>query len=124
MDRKQIRGRFAPSPSGRLHLGNMLSSLLAWLDVRSLGGTMVFRLEDLDPERSYMDYAALMAEDLEWLGLDWDEGWRPESGLEYTQGARTEQYEQVFKRLMDEGRVYPCWCSRAQRLAASAPHPG
>ena len=82
MNKKQIRGRFAPSPSGRLHLGNMLSSLLAWLDIRSLGGTMVFRLEDLDPDRSYMNYADLMAEDLEWLGLDWDEGWRPEGGLE------------------------------------------
>ena len=66
---KNIRGRFAPSPSGRLHLGNMASSLLAWLDARSLGGEMIFRLEDLDPERSYADYAALMAEDLRWRGL-------------------------------------------------------
>ena len=56
-----VRGRFAPSPSGRLHIGNMLSSLLAWLDVRSLGGEMLFRLEDLDPERSYEDSARLMA---------------------------------------------------------------
>ena len=69
------RGRFAPSPSGRLHLGNMLSSLLAWLDVRSLGGELLFRLEDLDPERSWDEYARLMAEDLRWLGLDWDLGW-------------------------------------------------
>ena len=61
---KIIRGRFAPSPSGRLHVGNMASSLLAWLDARSLGGEMIFRLEDLDPERSYMDYARLMAEDV------------------------------------------------------------
>ena len=72
-----IRGRFAPSPSGRLHLGNVLTFLLAWLDVRSRGGTMVFRLEDLDPERSWEHYAELMADDLLWLGLDWDEGWRP-----------------------------------------------
>ena len=74
-----IRGRFAPSPSGRLHLGNMLTFLLAWLDVRARGGTMVFRLEDLDPERSWEHYADLMADDLLWLGLDWDEGWRPGS---------------------------------------------
>ena len=67
-----IRGRFAPSPSGRLHLGNMLTFLLAWLDVRARGGTMVFRLEDLDPERSWEHYADLMADDLLWLGLD---GW-------------------------------------------------
>ena len=62
--KNSIRGRFAPSPSGRLHLGNVLSSLLAWLDVRRLGGTMVFRLEDLDPERSWDSYAEQMAEDL------------------------------------------------------------
>ena len=59
-----IRGRFAPSPSGRLHLGNVLTFLLAWLDVRARGGTMVFRLEDLDPERSWEHYAELMADDL------------------------------------------------------------
>ena len=82
-----IRGRFAPSPSGRLHLGNMLTFLLAWLDVRARGGTMVFRLEDLDPERSWEHYADLMADDLLWLGLDWDEGWRPGS-QDCRQGAR------------------------------------
>ena len=67
-------GRYAPSPSGRLHIGNIMSSLLAWLDVRSHDGTLVFRLEDLDPDRSDYEYAALMAEDLQWLGLYWDEG--------------------------------------------------
>ena len=111
MDRKQIRGRFAPSPSGRLHLGNMLSSLLAWLDVRSLGGTMVFRLEDLDPERSYMDYAALMAEDLEWLGLDWDE----EMPLQSARGG-------IYQSYFDKLSTYPCYCSRSELHAASAPH--
>ena len=88
---KNIRGRFAPSPSGRLHLGNMASSLLAWLDARSLGGEMIFRLEDLDPERSYADYSALMAEDLRWLGLDWDAGWPEDGG--YAQGVRSAYYE-------------------------------
>jgi len=102
----------------------MLSSLLAWLDVRSLGGTMVFRLEDLDPDRSFRHYAELMAEDLHWLGLDWDEGWTPSGGSTYAQGSRTALYETVFEQLRGRGMVYPCYCSRAQRLAASAPHPG
>lgn len=123
MDNEKIVGRFAPSPSGRLHLGNMLSSLLAWLDVRSLGGRMLFRLEDLDPERSYKEYADLMAEDLLWMGLDWDDGWRPDSGAEYAQGNRMALYEQAFQELSDRNLLYPCYCSRAQRLAASAPHP-
>lgn len=119
-----IRGRFAPSPSGRLHLGNVLSSLLAWLDVRSSGGTMVFRLEDLDPERSWDRYAALMADDLLWLGLDWDEGWCPGGGEPYRQGQRTARYAAALEALQERGMVYDCYCSRAERLAASAPHPG
>ena len=118
-----IRGRFAPSPSGRLHLGNVLTFLLAWLDVRARGGTMVFRLEDLDPERSWEHYAELMADDLLWLGLDWDEGWRPGS-QDSRQGTRTERYTAALDALTACGMVYDCYCSRAERLAASAPHPG
>ena len=117
-------GRYAPSPSGRLHIGNIMSSLLAWLDVRSHDGTLVFRLEDLDPDRSDYEYAALMAEDLQWLGLYWDEGWFPGNGSEYTQGARTRLYDAAFQVLDEKGLLYPCYCSRSQRLAASAPHPG
>jgi len=124
MNNSVIRGRFAPSPSGRLHLGNMLSSLLAWLDVRSLGGEMVFRLEDLDPDRSYSEYSRMMAEDLEWFGLDWDIGWRPGQNDEYAQSNRTAHYERIFEEFNQKGIIYPCFCSRAQRLAASAPHPG
>ncbi len=117
-----IVGRFAPSPSGYLHMGNLLAMLLAWLDCRALGGEMVFRMEDLDPARSKAVYAAAMAEDLRWLGLDWDRGW-PEEG--YTQSQRTAVYEEAFETLRREDLVYPCWCSRAERLAtASAPHPG
>ena len=66
-----IRGRFAPSPSGRMHLGNLFAALLAWLDVRSLGGEMVLRMEDLDPDRCKPAYLPQLAEDLRWLGLDW-----------------------------------------------------
>ena len=118
-----IRGRFAPSPSGTLHLGNLLSSLLVWLDVRSRDGIMLFRLEDLDPDRSFDHYANQMAQDLVWLGLDWDEGWRPESDS-YRQGRRTHRYELALEQLKQNGLVYDCYCSRAERLAASAPHPG
>ena len=118
-----IRGRFAPSPSGTLHLGNLLSSLLAWLDVRSQGGVMLFRLEDLDPDRSFESYAVRMAQDLEWLGLDWDEGWFPGSG-QCRQGNRTSRYEDALNQLQKKGLVYDCYCSRAERLAASEPHPG
>ena len=116
-------GRFAPSPSGFLHLGNLLASLLAWLDCRSLGGEMVFRLEDLDPARSGRDFASAMVDDLRWLGLDWDRGWPEDPSC--AQSARTAIYEEAFRTLDDCGLVYPCWCSRSQRLAAaSAPHPG
>ena len=116
-------GRFAPSPSGFLHLGNLLSSLLAWLDCRSLGGEMVFRLEDLDPARSGQEYASAMADDLRWLGLDWDRGWPEEKS--FAQSQRTALYEEAFQTLHARGLVYPCWCPRSKRLAAaSAPHEG
>ena len=120
---KTIRGRFAPSPSGTLHLGNLLSSLLAWLDVRSQGGIMLFRLEDLDPDRSFEKYADQMAFDLEWLGLDWDEGWRPGSDR-FRQSNRIDRYQNALLLLKEKKLIYDCYCSRAERLAASAPHPG
>ena len=69
-----VRGRFAPSPSGRMHLGNLLAALLAWLDVRSQGGVMVLRMEDLDPQRCSLDKAEQLGEDVQWLGQEWDEG--------------------------------------------------
>ena len=118
---KSIRGRLAPSPSGYLHIGNLCSLLLAWLDVRALGGGLIFRMEDLDPARSREEYARAMAEDLRWLGLDWDEGY-PDA--RFCQSRRTALYEEAFESLKARELVYPCYCSRAERLAASAPQPG
>ncbi len=121
MDKPYV-GRFAPSPSGYMHLGNLLAMLLAWLDCRAHNGRLIFRMEDLDPVRTRPEYAAALAEDLRWLGLDWDEGY-PDPA--YCQSNRTALYEEAFRTLEETGLVYPCWCSRAQRLAAaSAPHPG
>lgn len=106
-----VVGRFAPSPSGRMHLGNVFSALLAWLSVRSAGGKMILRIEDLDPDRCRPEYAAQLKHDLEWLGLDWDEEQTPQS-------QRTEAYAEAFARLA----TYPCYCSRNELHAASAPH--
>ena len=115
-------GRFAPSPSGYMHMGNLLAMLLAWLDCRALGGKLIFRMEDLDPARSKEEFRAAMAPDLRWLGLDWDFGW-PDPA--YAQSGRSAVYEEAFAQLQARDLVYPCWCTRAQRLAAaSAPHPG
>lgn len=117
-----VVGRFAPSPSGYLHMGNLLAMLLAWLDCRSLDGKLIFRMEDLDPSRSKHVFIDALAEDLRWLGLDWDEGW-PDPA--YAQSRRTLLYVEVFRELQKRDLCYPCWCSRAERLAAaSAPHPG
>ena len=99
-----VKGRFAPTPSGRMHLGNLLSALLAWLDVRSVGGELVLRIEDLDTQRTSPDFAAQLMDDLRWLGLDWDEG-----GLEpeYMQSCRTAYYEDAFRALGERGLLYP-----------------
>lgn len=116
-----IRGRFAPSPSGRMHMGNLFAALLAWLDVRSLGGEMLLRMEDLDPDRCRQSYLDQLADDLVWLGLDWDLGWQP-GDREYCQSSRTAHYREAFDRLAAQGLVYPCFCTRKELLAASAPH--
>lgn len=117
--KKTVRGRFAPSPSGRMHLGNLFAALLTWLDVRSLGGEMLLRMEDLDPDRCRPEYARQLAEDLNWLGLDWDLGWPDEK---FCQSRRTDHYEAAFQKLKEKGLLYPCYCSRKDLLAASAPH--
>ena len=110
-----MTGRFAPSPSGRMHLGNAFSALLAWLSVRSCGGTMVLRIEDLDPARCRAEYADQVKRDLAWLGLDWDVEQTPQS-------LRAAAYREQFDWLAQLGLVYPCYCSRNELLAASAPH--
>lgn len=108
-------GRFAPSPTGRMHLGNILASLLAWLSVRSQGGKLVLRIEDLDDRAHSGPWDTLLMDDLRWLGLDWDEG-------PYYQTERLDLYAAAVGRLENMGLVYPCFCTRAELHAASAPH--
>ncbi len=118
------RGRFAPTPSGPIHIGNAWTALLCWLQVRSAQGQFVLRIEDIDQARSRKAFADLILKDLSWLGLDWDEG--PDVGGPYgpyVQSARISRYEEAFKRLLNQSRLYPCYCSRAELLKiASAPH--
>lgn len=119
----QVVGRFAPSPSGRIHLGNMFCSLIAWLSVRQKGGKVVLRIEDLDTARCPRHYSLQMEKDLCWLGLNWDIG--PGCGgpdEPYYQSERTELYRQAKERLEEMGLVYPCFCTRGELHAASAPH--
>ena len=106
-----VVGRFAPSPSGRMHLGNVFTALIAWLSVRSQQGRMLLRIEDLDPDRSKPQYIDALRRDLQWLGLDWDE----EMPL---QSQRSDIYDCYFRRLP----VYPCFCTRNELHSASAPH--
>lgn len=112
---ERVRGRFAPSPSGRMHLGNLWSCLLAWLAARHEGGEMVLRLENLDPDRCRPEYCDQVMRDLEWFGLDW-------TGEVVRQSDRTEAYAEAFRQLSARELIYPCYCTRAERLAASAPH--
>lgn len=116
-----IKGRFAPTPSGRMHLGNVLCALLAWLSAKSQGGKTVLRIEDLDKERSPRHFADLLEDDLRWLGLIFDEG--PATGGPdgpYYQSERDGIYEIYYEKLRKD--IYPCFCSRAALHAASAPH--
>ena len=118
-----VTGRFAPSPSGRLHLGNLACSLLAWLSARSRGGRIVLRIEDLDAERCPRVYADLLEQDLDWLGLVWDEGGSTGGAhAPYYQSECGDIYTQSYRKLEQRGLVYPCFCSRSQLHAASAPH--
>lgn len=110
-----VVGRFAPTPSGRMHAGNVFAALMAWLAVRSAGGRMVLRIEDLDPRGSKPEATRLLLDDLRWLGLDWDEG-------PYYQSKRGEVYREALEQLGELGLTYPCFCTRAELHAATAPH--
>ncbi len=110
----QQRGRFAPSPTGELHLGNARTALLSWMWARSAGGKYFLRVEDIDLPRVRPGMAQQQMEELRWLGLDWD-------GEESFQSRRTSLYEEALRKLGDN--VYECFCSRAEIAAvASAPH--
>src|SRR5687767_4848562 len=107
-------GRFAPSPTGAMHLGNVRTALLAWLSARAAGGRIVLRIEDLDRSRLVAGAEASIIDDLLWLGLDWDEG--PDRGgphAPYRQSERAPLYEEATRRLLEAGRAFYCGCSRA-----------
>ena len=108
-------GRFAPTPSGRMHLGNVFAGLIAWLSVKSRDGMMVLRMEDLDTQRTSAEFAETLRQDLTWLGLDWDLETAPQS-------QRSGVYGRYFEKLMDEKLLYPCYCTRSQLHNVNAPH--
>lgn len=109
-----ITGRFAPSPSGRMHLGNIYAALISWLSARSQGGRWLLRIEDIDPQRSKPHFTRQIEDDLRWLGLEWD-GY-------CVQSQRGELYQNALDRLADLGLTYPCTCTRAEIMATQAPH--
>ena len=112
---EHVIGRFAPTPSGRMHLGNVFAALVAWLSVRSRNGSLVLRMEDLDTQRTSADFADVLRDDLRWLGLDWDHETAPQS-------QRSAVYDRYFEKMMDEGLLYPCYCTRSQLHSVNAPH--
>ena len=111
----KVVGRFAPTPSGRMHLGNVFAALIAWLSVRSRKGELVLRMEDLDTQRTSSDFADILRDDLRWLELDWDIETPPQS-------MRSAVYDRYFEKMMDEGLLYPCYCTRSQLHSVNAPH--
>ena len=108
-------GRFAPTPSGRMHLGNVFAALISWLSVKSRGGAWVLRMEDLDTQRTSEEFAEVLRDDLRWLGLEWDLETAPQS-------ARSDVYDRYFDRLADMGLLYGCYCTRSQLHSVNAPH--
>ena len=113
--KKQVLGRFAPTPSGRMHLGNVFAALIAWCSVRSQNGEMVLRMEDLDTQRTSEEFAAVLRDDLGWLGLDYDRETPAQS-------KRSAVYDQYFEKMQDLGLLYPCYCTRSQLHSVNAPH--
>ena len=115
MNQQYPVGRFAPTPSGRMHLGNVFAALSAWLSVRSRNGEMVLRMEDLDTQRTSADFAEVLRDDLNWLGLDYDRETPPQS-------QRSAVYDKYFDLLKEKGLIYPCYCTRSQLHSVNAPH--
>ena len=117
-------GRFAPSPTGRMHMGNIFTAVMSWLSVKSRGGRWILRIEDLDPQRSRLEYARAIEDDLAWLGLEWDEGGLDNKGPHgpYIQSRRHDIYNEYLNRLQLTGYTYPCHCTRAEIMATQAPH--
>ena len=115
MDPNAVVGRFAPTPSGRMHLGNVFAAMLAWLSVRSKGGALVLRMEDLDTQRTSTEFAETLRSDLTWLGLGWDEETPPQS-------QRGAVYDRYFATLRENNLLYPCYCTRSQLHSVNAPH--
>ncbi len=110
-----VRTRFAPSPTGSLHLGNVRAAVFNWLFARRHGGAFILRIEDTDVERNVEGGEAAILEDLRWLALDWDEG--PDIGgpyAPYRQGERARLHRAAVEGLVDAGRAYPCFCTEEQ----------
>ena len=120
----EIIGRFAPSPSGRMHMGNVYAALISWLSVKSRNGKWILRIEDLDPQRSKIEYARLIEDDLHWLGLEWDMGGLDDTGTgaPYRQSLRHGKYHNALQTLSGMGLTYTCHCRRADIMATQAPH--
>ena len=105
-----VTGRFAPTPSGRLHLGNLLCALLAYLSARHADGRFLLRIEDLDAPRCPKRLCDAAIQDLTWLGITWDEP-------PLFQSERGEIYQRYARQLEQKGLLYPCFCTRAQLLS-------
>ena len=108
-------GRFAPTPSGRMHLGNVFAAMIAWLSIRSKNGELVLRMEDLDTLRTSAEFAEVLRQDLLWLGLTWDRETPPQS-------SRSAVYDRYFDMLREKDLLYPCYCTRSQLHSVNAPH--
>ena len=108
-------GRFAPTPSGRMHLGNVFAAMMAWLSVKSKDGELVLRMEDLDTQRTSAEFAEILRQDLLWLGLEWDRETPPQS-------SRSAAYDRYFEMLREKDLLYPCFCTRSQLHSVNAPH--
>lgn len=119
-----MKGRFAPSPTGYMHLGNLWIALLSYLSARRQNGTFLIRIEDIDTQRSKPKYSEALLDDLEWLGFDWDEGPRAKgTSGPYFQSERIGLYASILGKWQQNGRVYPCSCKRSRlQQISSAPH--